>query len=227
MRRWYPATARSIPCSRAYCPVRSGSRPATAAATPPARRSPGRKAARAMLAVPMIPQRTAPVPVIFASVLPLVLAGVPGPGGPGWRVQRKAHPAALVVRDLHGVDDFLPPQAVAEVSLVAVKLAEHLAGEVRRQVRVVQRPPRFSRAAARRVVLGGDLDLPELHIVGLRDLQRLADAEFLDQPGDGRARAAVDAHLDARVVADRDEAGLHRAERAAGELPDEHVGVVD
>ena len=62
IRPWYPVTARPIMLSRAQPAVRSGSRPATTAACPPASRTAGRKSFRAMLAVPMIPHRTALLP---------------------------------------------------------------------------------------------------------------------------------------------------------------------
>src|SRR5258706_14147538 len=129
--------------------------------------------------------------------------------------------------DLHGVHNLLHPQPVMEVALVARYLAEHLAGEVRGQVGVVQRAPGFSRAAARRVVAFWHRHLSELDVIGPGDLQGLADPELLDQPGDGGALGAVDAHLDARVVAHRDEAALHRADRAVGELANEDIAVVD
>ena len=50
-----------MPFSAAYRAARSASRPATAAAVPPAARSAGRNAFRAIPAVPRIPQRTRPV----------------------------------------------------------------------------------------------------------------------------------------------------------------------
>jgi len=84
--------------------------------------------------------------------------------------------------DLYRVHDLLHPEPVAEASLVAGDLAEHLAGEVRGQVRVIQGAPRLTRAAARRVVALRHLHLLELDVIGPGDLQRLADAELLDQP---------------------------------------------
>src|ERR1700722_18885928 len=59
--------ARSTPWSAAHRAVRSGSRPATAAAVPPATLSAGRNAALAMLAVLMMPQRTGEVVVMTAT----------------------------------------------------------------------------------------------------------------------------------------------------------------
>src|ERR1022692_2747264 len=56
-----------MPWDAAYVAARAPSRPATAAAIPPARRSAGRKAARAIFAVLMIPQRRSRVPVITVS----------------------------------------------------------------------------------------------------------------------------------------------------------------
>src|SRR5262245_26821722 len=168
--------------SRANCSARAASRPATAAASPPTCRRPGRNTARAMFAVPMMPQRTCPGEVIVLSAF----RGIEG----------QAHPAALVVRDLHRVDDLLHPQPVVEVPLVALDLAEDLAGEVRGEVGVVEGPPRLTRAAAGRVVAVRDRHVPELNIIRPGHLQRLADAELLDQPGAGCALAAVDAHLD-------------------------------
>src|SRR5262245_12859844 len=61
--------ARPTALSRAHLLVRSASRPATAAASPPASRTAGRKFLRAIPAVPMTPQRTVatlPPPLIQA-----------------------------------------------------------------------------------------------------------------------------------------------------------------
>src|SRR5438552_18694608 len=57
-RSWYPVIARPAPLAAAHRSVRPGSRPATAAGSPPASRSEGRNRFRAILAVPRIPQRT-------------------------------------------------------------------------------------------------------------------------------------------------------------------------
>src|SRR6266516_2475814 len=74
--------ARPTPLSRAHLAARSPSRPATAAASPPASRTAGRKNLRALLAVPMPPQRTAVT--LSPSSRPPAPAGIipPGPGGP-------------------------------------------------------------------------------------------------------------------------------------------------
>ena len=141
--------------------------------------------------------------------------------------QRQADPAALVVGDLHGVDHLLHPEPVGEVAFIPWHLAQHLAGEVSGQVRVIQRAPGLPRAAARRIEALRHSHLAELHVIGPGDLQRLADAELLDEPGDRGALGAVDPDLDARVVADGDEAALNRADRAARELADEDVAVID
>src|SRR5258708_11776361 len=122
--------------------------------------------------------------------------------------------------DLHGVHDLLLPQTVMEVALVAWCLDEHLAGEVRGQVGVVQRAPGFPRAAARRIVALRHRNLAELDVVGPGYLEGLAVAELLDQPRDGRALAALYPHLNARLVAHGDETALHRAHLASAELAD-------
>ena len=71
------------------------------------------------------------------------------------------------------------------------------------------------------------VDVDELDGVRSRALQRLHDPELLHEPRDQGALAAVHAHLDPWIVPDRDEAALHRADRAARELADEDVAVVD
>src|SRR5215469_12838296 len=71
---------RPTPLSRAHLAARSPSRPATTAASPPAARTPGRKNLRAMLAVPMTPQRTAVT--LSPSSRPPAPAGII-PSGPG------------------------------------------------------------------------------------------------------------------------------------------------
>src|SRR5258708_12411911 len=112
-------------------------------------------------------------------------------GSPGWSwpvpSQRQADPAAFVMGDLHGVHDLLHPQAVMEVALVALDVAEHLAGEVGGQVGVVQRAPGLVRRPASGGILLRHLYFTELDVIGPGDLQRLADAELLDQPSDRRS----------------------------------------
>ena len=71
------------------------------------------------------------------------------------------------------------------------------------------------------------LDVDELDRVRLRALQRLHHPELLHEARDQGALAAVHAHLDPRIVSDRDEAALDGADRAARELADEDVAVVD
>src|SRR2546429_5142061 len=60
-----------MPLSRAHLAVRSASRPATAAASPPASRTAGRKFLRAMPAVPMTPHRTTMPSPLAAAILAL------------------------------------------------------------------------------------------------------------------------------------------------------------
>src|SRR5580658_29117 len=176
-----------MPWSLANCAARAASRPATAAAIPPACRRPGRNCARAMFAVPTMPHRTCPLALIVASGRPFCVrirlgtAIMAGAVRVRVVVERKRDPPALVVGDLDGVDDLLDPQAVVEVALVPVDLAQNLAGEVRGQVRVVQRSPGLPRAASGRVVTLRHFHVAELYVVGPRHLERLADAELLDQ----------------------------------------------
>src|SRR5579871_3904298 len=152
IRFWYPPMARSTPLSLAYFPARPASRPATAAAVPPASRSPGRNWALAMLAVPRMPHRT-----LLMLPPPRGSCG-PSPDSRGLprgrvtAVEREAHPAPLVMGEFHGVDHLLHPQSVVEVALVPGQFTEHLTGEVRGEVGVVKGPPRLRRAAARGVV---------------------------------------------------------------------------
>src|SRR5215475_14350678 len=72
-----------------------------------------------------------------------------------------------------------------------------------------------------------DITLNELDGILARRLDRLTDAELVNEPDDDRALRAVDPRLDARVVADRDVGGLDRGQRARGELGDPHVAVID
>ncbi len=72
-RSWYPVTARPMPLSAAHWAVRSVSRPATAAGSPPASRSEGRNRFRAILAVPRIPQRMLR-PIVITRLSPGIIA---------------------------------------------------------------------------------------------------------------------------------------------------------
>src|SRR5579863_3146844 len=136
-----------MPLSLAYCAARAASRLATAAAMAPDARTAGKNCARAIFAVPTMPHRTWSLALIWRLGRPLCVrtrlgtAIMAGAGRVRIAVQRKRDPPALVVGDLHGVDDLLDPQAVVEVPLVSFDLAQYLAGEVRGQVRVVQRSP--------------------------------------------------------------------------------------
>ena len=67
----------------------------------------------------------------------------------------------------------------------------------------------------------------EFHPRRPRALERFADAALLHQPAHERTVAAVNARLDARVIADRDKAGLNRAQRAVHELAQEDIPVID
>src|ERR1700730_5304626 len=127
-------------------------------------------------------------------------------------VERQRHPAAFSKRAFDGVDDFLNPRAVAEVALVAGVVAPDLPDEARYQVGVEQGSPRFPRAAACRVEAIRHGHVPEFDLAGGGRLQRFADPELLDQPADDRPLAAVEASLDAGVVADGHEARLDSAE---------------
>src|ERR1700730_99882 len=127
-------------------------------------------------------------------------------------VERQRHPAAFSKRALDGVDDFLNPRAVAEVALVAGGVAPDLRDEARYQVGVEQRAPRFPRAAARRVEAIRHGHVSEFDLAGSCRLQRFAAPQLLAQPADVRPLAAVEASLDAGVVADGHEARLDSAE---------------
>src|SRR5579863_1050029 len=100
-----------MPLSLAYCAARAASRLATAAAIPPAARRPGRNWARAIFAVPAMPQRSWPLGLMMASGRPFGIrfrfdtAIMAGAVRVRAGVQRKRDPPALVVGDLHGVDD--------------------------------------------------------------------------------------------------------------------------
>ena len=89
-----------------------------------------------------------------------------------------------------------------------VAAADDLVGEVPHQVGVEQERPRLPAGAAGREVALGDLPLDELDRVLGRGLDRLADAELLDQAHDDRALGAVEPRLDAGVVADGHVGGL-------------------
>src|SRR5215472_2171016 len=65
----YPVIARPMPLAAAHPAVRSVSRPATAAGSPPASRSEGRNRFRAILAVPRIPHRM-PCPIVITRLSP-------------------------------------------------------------------------------------------------------------------------------------------------------------
>src|ERR1700722_12621469 len=69
-----------MPTSAAYSLARARSRPATALTMPPAAATAGTNALRAIRAVPMIPQRTSPVPGMYLLTLS---SGPPGPSPPG------------------------------------------------------------------------------------------------------------------------------------------------
>src|SRR5947209_4471776 len=112
------------------------------------------------------------------------------------------------MRALDRVDHFLHPRPVAKVALVALAALLNLRDEVGDQVGVEERAPRFARAPARGIETLGNLQFLELNAVRRSDLDRLGDAELLDQAADDGALAAVEARLDAGVVADGDEAGL-------------------
>src|SRR5439155_15187200 len=126
-------------------------------------------------------------------------------------------------RQLDGVDDFLHARALEESALVPASLVEDLADERADQVRIEQRPPRLTRAASGRIEPRGHLDVAELDLVLRRPLEGLAEAVLLHQPADDRALAPVDARFEPRVVPNSDEAGLHGAQRAVLELPQEDV----
>src|SRR5215472_7997590 len=185
--------------SPAYCPARPASRPATAAAVPPASRSAGRNwpgRCWPCQGCPIAPCSSGlPRGAHWAPLAELI--GPPSrsslglPRGRFTAVEREAHPAPLVMGEFHGVDHLLHPQSVVEVTLVPGEFAEHLAGEVRAEVGVVEGPPRLPRGPARRLVGRPELDLAELHLVGRGDVQCLTDAAFLDQPGDRGTLAAV------------------------------------
>src|SRR5262249_59305032 len=126
--------------------------------------------------------------------------------------------------------DFLDPRAVAEIALAAgmpVRSTENLVDETCNQVGVKQGSPRLTLAAAWRIEARRDLQLAKLHLVRCGRLERLAHSELLDEPADERAAAAVDARFDPRIVPNRHEARLYRAQCAVLELADEHVSIVD
>ena len=103
-----------------------------------------------------------------------------------------------MVGPLDGVDHLLYPGAVGEVALVLLATVDDLVDEVLDQIGIEQAAPGLARVAAGRVEALRDLDLLELDVVGRGDLDRLGDAELLDQPADDRALLAVDPRLDAR-----------------------------
>src|SRR5215510_4136654 len=74
---------------------------------------------------------------------------------------------------------------------------------------------------------GWNFDLVEFDSVRSRQPNGLGDTVLLDQAADYGPALAVDARLDARVVANGDEARLDRADGTVGELANEDVAVVD
>src|SRR5579864_4735786 len=102
--------------------------------------------------------------------------------------------------DFHGVDDLLYPGGVAEVALILRASRQDIGGEAGGQVGIEERGPRLARTAARRIQALRYLYIPELHVVGLGALERLADTELLHQPADQGTLAAVDARFQAGIV---------------------------
>src|SRR6185437_153376 len=103
-------------------------------------------------------------------------------------------------------------------------VAGDLGDEIADQARVEQELPRLARMPAGREELGRDLPLDELDRVLGRGLDRLADPELIDQPGDDRALRPVDPRFDARVVAHGDVGRLNGGESvpaggSGGSLP--------
>src|SRR5438105_11830227 len=78
-----------------------------------------------------------------------------------------------------------------------------------------------------RVEARRNLQLPEFDRIRGGGPERFTDSALFDEPADERPFTAVDPRLDARVVADGDEAGLNGAERTVRKLSDEDVAVVD
>src|SRR5205823_1201207 len=68
-----------------------------------------------------------------------------------------------------------------------------------------------------------------LELDGIRsgESNRFGNTMLFDKPTDDRAALAVDARLDARIIANRDEARLNRTDRTVSKFADENVAIVD
>ena len=106
------------------------------------------------------------------------------------RRQREADPGPATEGRLERVDRLLHQRALGEVTLAGRAAADDLADEVGHQAGVEEVLPRLARVPARGEVPGRDLRLGELDRVLGRRLDRLADAELVDQPDDDRALAS-------------------------------------
>src|SRR5689334_16463030 len=110
------------------------------------------------------------------------------------------------------IDDLLALGAVMEGAFLRPVL-EDLIDEMAHEVAVIELGPGRLERGARREQRSIELDRFELDRLGARGFQRLRDAELADEARDRGTLRAIDADLDARIIADGDEARLQEALR--------------
>src|SRR6185369_12848045 len=95
------------------------------------------------------------------------------------------------------------------------------------EIRVKECSPRFTRVAARGIVMLWNRQLLKLDGIRFCREQPLTHATLFHEPANQRAFAPVDARLQPRVITHRHEARLYASDRTVLVLADEDVAIVD